>query len=99
MPHSKPASSRRRGGGGGNGSRSYYTGAKHLDDDDAYHARVEAGIVLNSQSLDGTPSKSGATNQPNSARKRGPQDSGKGVRVMVRDWQRVQSVTYPMHVN
>lgn len=39
--------------------------------------------MLQSLSLD-TPSKSGLTSVPSSsARKRGPQDSGKGVRVMV----------------
>ena len=40
--------------------------------------------MLNSQSLDSSPSKSGLTSVPSSSSKRGPQDSGKGVRVMVR---------------
>jgi hypothetical protein len=51
-----------------------------LDEDDAYHARLEAGIVLRHDGLD---TATGQTSSPSTFRKRGPQDSGKGVRVMV----------------
>jgi hypothetical protein len=71
-------------------ARKYARGATcsvPLDDEAATQARIDAGIrvVEQSNSEQSTGSVVAAKLEDTPSRKRGPQDSGKGVRLMVRE--------------